>query len=43
MFQYYEKFGLHGNPHVLTWLLGRKPADFAGFIECTARRQQKVQ
>ena len=42
MFQYYERFGLHGNPQVLTWLLGRKPADFAGFIECTARRQQKV-
>jgi uncharacterized protein YbjT (DUF2867 family) len=42
MFQYYEKFGFHGNPQVLTWLLGRKPASFAGFIECTARRQQKI-
>jgi NAD(P)H dehydrogenase (quinone) len=42
MFEYYAKFGLHGNPQVLTWLLGRKPADFAGFIECTARRQQKI-
>jgi NAD(P)H dehydrogenase (quinone) len=39
MFQYYEKFGLHGNPQVLTWLLGRTPAGFAGFIECTAHRQ----
>ena len=42
MFQYYEKFGLPGNPQVLTWLLGRKPVSFAGFIECTARRQQKI-
>jgi uncharacterized protein YbjT (DUF2867 family) len=42
MFQYYEKFGLYGNPQVLTWLLGRKPAEFGDFIECAARRQQKV-
>ncbi len=42
MFQYYERFGLQGNPQVLTWLLGRKPADFAGFIECTVSRQQKI-
>ena len=42
MFQYYEKFGLYGNPQVLTWLLGRKPADFAGFIESTVLRQQKA-
>jgi uncharacterized protein YbjT (DUF2867 family) len=32
MFQYYEKFGLWGNPNVLRWLLGRDPADFAAFI-----------
>jgi NAD(P)H dehydrogenase (quinone) len=42
MFQYYKKFGLHGNPQVLTWLLGRQPASFSSFIECTARRQQKI-
>jgi nucleoside-diphosphate-sugar epimerase len=42
MFQYYEKFGFHGNPQVLTWLLGRKPTSFAGFIECATRRQQKI-
>jgi len=42
MFQYYQKFGLHGNPQVLTWLLGRKPTNFAGFIERAARRQQKI-
>jgi NAD(P)H dehydrogenase (quinone) len=39
MFQYYEKFGLSGNPQVLTWLSGKKPADFDGFIACTVRRQ----
>ncbi len=42
MFQYYAKFGFHGNPQMLTWLLGRKPTSFAGFIECIARRQQKI-
>ncbi|HLE28887.1 MAG TPA: hypothetical protein VI793_12265, partial [Anaerolineales bacterium] len=25
MFRYYEQHGLVGNPHVLGWLLGRKP------------------
>jgi len=32
MFQYYEKFGLWGNPNVLRWLLGRDPSDFTAFI-----------
>jgi NAD(P)H dehydrogenase (quinone) len=31
MFRYYDKFGLSGNPNVLTWLLGRPPTTFARF------------
>lgn len=33
MFRYYERNGFWGNPHVLTWLLGRPPATFATFVE----------
>lgn len=37
MFKYYDRFGFWGNGRVLTWLLGRQPTSFAGFI----RRQVK--
>ena len=33
MFRYYERHGLRGNPRVLGWLLGRRPADFDAFVE----------
>lgn len=32
MFQYYEQFGLLGNPRVLTHLLGRQPTTLAQFV-----------
>jgi uncharacterized protein YbjT (DUF2867 family) len=32
MFDYYERYGFGGNPHVLSWLLGRPPASFAAFV-----------
>ncbi len=32
MFTYYEKYEFIGNPQVLTWLLGRPPANFDDFI-----------
>jgi NAD(P)H dehydrogenase (quinone) len=32
MFDYYERYGFWGNPHVLRWLLGRPPATFAAFV-----------
>lgn len=35
MFDYYDKWGLAGNPNVLTWLLNRKPTSLAAFIERT--------
>ena len=33
MFRYYECYGFWGNPHVLSWLLGRSPTTFATFVE----------
>jgi uncharacterized protein YbjT (DUF2867 family) len=32
MFRYYASHGLVGNPNTLRWLLGRPPADLAGFL-----------
>jgi uncharacterized protein YbjT (DUF2867 family) len=32
MFRYYERNGFWGNPHVLTWLLGRPPESFGAFV-----------
>lgn len=32
MFHHYNEYGFIGNPNVLTWILGRKPNDFASFI-----------
>ncbi|MEZ4673321.1 MAG: NmrA family NAD(P)-binding protein [Caldilineaceae bacterium] len=34
MFDYYERYGFCGNPHVLRWLLNRPPTSFA---ECMKR------
>ena len=36
MFRYYDRFGLCGNPNVLTWLLGRSPTTFTAFVATTA-------
>lgn len=33
MFEYYDKWGLVGNPNVLKWLLGRQPTSFDSFIK----------
>lgn len=35
MFRYYERHGFCGNPHALTWLLGRRPAMFEVFVRRT--------
>ena len=32
MFEYYERYGLEGNPGVLGWLLGRTPTSLAAFV-----------
>lgn len=39
MFQYYERHGFWGNSQVLTWLLGRLPANFAQFVHRTINEQ----
>lgn len=39
MFRYYERYGFWGNPHILTWLLGRPPATFADFVKRTAQQR----
>lgn len=35
MFMYYERYGLVGNPNILSWLLGRSPTSLAAFIQRT--------
>ena len=33
MFEYYDQWGLVGNPNTLKWLLQREPSSFPNFIE----------
>lgn len=33
MFEYYDRWGLSGNPNVLAWILKHKPTSFESFIE----------
>lgn len=35
MFEYYDKWGLAGNPNVLRWLLKREPTSLQSFVERT--------
>lgn len=35
MFEYYDQWGLAGNPNVLRWMLGREPRTLEEFIEGT--------
>ena len=37
-FQYYERYGLIGNPNMLRWLLGREPTALVEFARRAARR-----
>ena len=39
MFQYYDRFGLWGNPRLLSDLLGRPPTRFDAFVERTVREK----
>ena len=41
MFHHYNKQGFTGNPNVLTWILGRRPNDFASFIYRTMQENGK--
>ena len=35
MFEYYDQWGLAGNPNVLRWLLKREPTSLQSFVERT--------
>ena len=37
MFEYYDQWGLAGNPNVLRWLLKREPTSFESFVERTVK------
>ena len=39
MFDYYERYGLWGNPNVLSWLLGRPPTTFTACVERIAHEK----
>ncbi len=32
LFDHYGRYGITGNPNVLTWLLGRPPTRFAAYV-----------
>lgn len=39
MFEYYDRWGLPGNPNVLTWLLKREPKSMESFIDRTVKER----
>jgi len=43
MFEYYDQWGLTGNPNVLRWLLRREPTQLEMFIERTVKQRYIVQ
>lgn len=42
MFEYYDRWGLVGNPNMLKWLLRREPTSFEGFIERTVHERDAI-
>jgi hypothetical protein len=42
MFEYYDKWGLVGNPNVLRWLLKREPASLEAFVERTVKARNAI-
>jgi len=42
MFEYYERWGLVGNPNVLRWLLKREPTLFERFIQKAVNEQDDI-
>ena len=39
MFEYYDKWGLSGNPNVLAWILERQPNSWEAFVRRTLQEQ----
>jgi hypothetical protein len=33
LFDHYGRYGITGNPNVLTWLLGRPPTSFDEYVQ----------
>jgi hypothetical protein len=42
MFEYYDQFGLVGNPNVLRWLLMREPASLNAFVERILNERDEI-
>jgi uncharacterized protein YbjT (DUF2867 family) len=42
MFEYYDKWGLTGNPNVLQWLLKREATSLETFVEKTAKEHHAI-
>jgi NAD(P)H dehydrogenase (quinone) len=42
MFEYYDQWGLMGNPNVLQWLLKREPASFESFVQRTLQKPDAI-
>lgn len=42
MFEYYDKWGLAGNPNVVRWLLKREPTSIESFIARTLRERNLI-
>jgi NAD(P)H dehydrogenase (quinone) len=42
MFEYYDQWGLVGNPHMLGWLLRRDPASLETFIQRTIEENNSI-
>ena len=43
MFDYYDRWGLVGNPNVLRWLLGREPISLESFIKRVVKERGFIQ
>jgi hypothetical protein len=42
MFEYYDQWGLVGNPNVLRWLLKRDPASLKSFVQKTLKERGAI-
>ena len=42
MFEYYDQWGLVGNPNVLRWLLKREPTSLESFVERTVKERNVI-
>ena len=42
MFEYYDRWGVAGNPNVLRWVLKRKPTSMESFIDRMVKEQNAI-